>query len=222
MILPDSSTVALFANSTIRYPKNFTVNAREIYLCGKAYFDVSKDPSRPFSVYAGVTKTTALGTSFTIDTRMQVFKTAVKLHTGKIVIASTNAKPAFKNVFLALKGESFSYNSKSNRTERVKLVAKQVDKTTVGSSKSMLLNIGSVPLPEVLHALQDAYQVKIKFGSSNLKHIMYTGSIDVENETLEDALTVICLINDLRYVVEKNGSYTIHPQQKYSINKNHK
>ena len=26
----------------------------------------------------------------------------------------------------------------------------------------------------------------------------------------------------LRYVVEKNGSYTIHLQRKYSINKNHK
>lgn len=207
--LPDHSTVGIFAHSTIRYPENFSEVSREIHLDGKAYFSVAKDPSRPFSVYAGGTKTTALGTSFTINTRSGLYKTSVKLHTGKIVIASTQMVPLFHKTYLSAKGESFIFDSGSNRVELVKLAKKQVEKAPKALGIK-LSDMDNIPLTDVFVALQEAYKVKINIGSATLANIQYTGSIDVETETIHDALTLICLINDLRYVIQKDGSYTIY------------
>jgi transmembrane sensor len=207
--LPDGSTVGLFAQSSIRYLKEFTASSREIQLRGKAFFEVRKDPSRPFSVYAGGTRTTALGTSFTIDTRAQAYKTTVRLHTGKVVVASANMTAAFKDVYLSQKGESFIFDSYTHRAELVKVATGQTTKTT-RVTNIQLSEITNIPLDEVIGALADAYKVKINTGTTSLANIQYTGSIDTAHETIEEALTLICLINDLHYVVEKDGSYTIY------------
>lgn len=216
--LPDLSTVGLFAHSSIRYPKTFAKDAREIYLRGKAYFSVSKDASRPFSVYAGGTKTTALGTSFTINTHAASHQTSVRLHTGKIVVASTMSIPAFTKVILNDKGESLYFNRQSNKIEQVQAGLKKVS-SRPKTLETNLLNMNNIPLPAVFRALQDAYSVKINIGNSAIHHIQYTGSVDVKNEPIHDALTLICLINELRYVVEQDGSYTIYDQHYSSENK---
>ena len=62
--LPDGSKIWLNQNSTLEYKKNF--EKRIVYLEGEAFFDVAKDKSRPFEIYAGKSKTTVLGTSFNI------------------------------------------------------------------------------------------------------------------------------------------------------------
>src|SRR5690606_12378161 len=103
--LPDSSTVKLFTQSTLRYAQGFSDQQREIYLDGKAFFLVKKDASRPFSVYAGGAKTTALGTSFTINTRSNAKYTSVKLHTGKVIVAATTAQSEFESIILNKSGE---------------------------------------------------------------------------------------------------------------------
>lgn len=209
--LPDHSTVVLFAHSHIRYPKNFSRQAREIYLNGKATFSVQKDASRPFSVYAASTKTTALGTSFTIDTRTHAHKTAIKLHSGRIVIASTLPTPGFRKAYLSGTGESFCFDSRYNTIERSKSIIIPLSKPA-GPAKMNLLNMTNRPLTEVFSALQEAYHIKIRIGSSSIADIQYTGSINIEHDELNDALAVICLINDLRYVTEPDGSYTLYTQ----------
>src|ERR1044071_6890427 len=65
--LPDESLVELPANSRIAYANNFdSVDTRDIYLSGKAFFKVTKTPARPFRVFANEIVTKVLGTSFTV------------------------------------------------------------------------------------------------------------------------------------------------------------
>ena len=64
--LSDGTKVRLNANSTIRYKKYFDENSRVIELDGEAFFDVAKDPNRPFMVYSGDYLTTAIGTEFNV------------------------------------------------------------------------------------------------------------------------------------------------------------
>src|SRR5690606_18082388 len=65
-VLPDGSKVTLNSNSSISYTEGFTESTREIKLKGEAFFQVTKDPARPFIVHTGNIATTALGTSFNI------------------------------------------------------------------------------------------------------------------------------------------------------------
>jgi ferric-dicitrate binding protein FerR (iron transport regulator) len=65
--LPDGTTVWINAASSIRYPASFTGSERRVTITGEAYFEVAKDPSRPFIVTVGEIDITALGTAFNIN-----------------------------------------------------------------------------------------------------------------------------------------------------------
>lgn len=62
--LPDSSLVYLNADSRLRFPDHFTDTSRQVYLTGEAFFEVAKDPARPFSIETEQTTTRVLGTVF--------------------------------------------------------------------------------------------------------------------------------------------------------------
>jgi len=65
--LPDGTKVWLNAASTLKYPSSFTKNERRVELQGEAYFEVSKDKSRPFRVAANQQTVEVLGTHFNIS-----------------------------------------------------------------------------------------------------------------------------------------------------------
>ncbi|HSZ72201.1 MAG TPA: FecR family protein [Cytophagaceae bacterium] len=62
--LPDSSMVWLNKNSSLSYTPSFDGKERIVYLKGQAFFDVKKNPDRPFIIHASGTTTKVLGTSF--------------------------------------------------------------------------------------------------------------------------------------------------------------
>lgn len=63
--LPDSTRIELSPESQLAYASNFKEN-RSLTLSGEAFFKVTKDPKHPFSVQCNDSKTTVLGTSFTV------------------------------------------------------------------------------------------------------------------------------------------------------------
>lgn len=64
--LPDGTKVWLNAASTLTYPMQFSGSKREVELDGEAYFDIAKNPSKPFIVKSRMQETTVLGTAFNI------------------------------------------------------------------------------------------------------------------------------------------------------------
>src|SRR5690349_1432497 len=84
IVLPDGSRLTLATGSRVSYAHTFgsadTAKngvTRDVYLLGEAFFEVTKDPHRPFRVFANEIVTKVLGTSFTVrsfekDTTIQV------------------------------------------------------------------------------------------------------------------------------------------------------
>ena len=66
-ILTDNSRVILNENSILFYQKHFTSDKRETWLYGEAQFNVTKEPKRPFVVYAGPLEISVLGTQFNVQ-----------------------------------------------------------------------------------------------------------------------------------------------------------
>ena len=64
--LSDGSSVLLQPNSKLSYPKIFTGNERKVYLSGEGFFEISKNPKKPFFVYANEIVTKVVGTSFRV------------------------------------------------------------------------------------------------------------------------------------------------------------
>src|SRR3954451_1881657 len=110
VLLPDGSVVELTKGSVIKYDTFFRSNKREIDLESEAYFKVSKDKTKPFTVYAGGLATTALGTEFRVTTN-GAKNITVQLYQGKVVIRSVNnnLKGWEKDVYL-FPGQQLQYN----------------------------------------------------------------------------------------------------------------
>lgn len=66
LVLPDSSQVFLHPGSKITYPSEFEKNCRDVKLTGEAYFIVTKDEKRPFTVHTEKSRTRVYGTEFDV------------------------------------------------------------------------------------------------------------------------------------------------------------
>ena len=67
LVLPDGTKVWLNAASSLRFPAAFSATVREVQLEGEAYFEVAKNPERPFRVMSRGQAVEVLGTHFNIN-----------------------------------------------------------------------------------------------------------------------------------------------------------
>jgi transmembrane sensor len=92
LILPDGTHVFLNALSRLTFSSSFTGLAkREVTLVGEAYFEVTKDPKKPFQVNTGQQQLTVLGTHFNISAYpSETIKTTLAEGSVKLQIPSSN------------------------------------------------------------------------------------------------------------------------------------
>lgn len=84
--LPDSTQIWINAGSLIKVSED---SIREVWLEGEGFFEVRKDPSRPFIVHTKDATIRVLGTSFNIQAYHQV---AVTVATGKVQFTSKDGQ----------------------------------------------------------------------------------------------------------------------------------
>jgi transmembrane sensor len=83
--LPDSSVIWLNAASRLRVPESFKGDLREVDLLdGEAFFDVKRNPQRPFRVNVAGLKVAVLGTSFNISAYQHLKNIKVAVATGEV------------------------------------------------------------------------------------------------------------------------------------------
>ena len=114
-MLPDGTKVIMNADSRIRYNEDFaSASERVVYFEGEAFFDVSKDPLRPFIIHSYEVITTVLGTSFNVHAfaeediivsvvagkvKVQEPLEAVYLHSGEQAVYGMSDRSLFKENF---------------------------------------------------------------------------------------------------------------------------
>jgi transmembrane sensor len=68
VVLPDQTKVWLNCASSLKYPTTFEgQSSRTVELSGEGFFEVKKDPARPFKVVANGVNVDVLGTSFDVN-----------------------------------------------------------------------------------------------------------------------------------------------------------
>lgn len=87
VILSDGSRVALNTDTHLRVSQRDDIRLVKLD-SGEAFFEVAKDPTKPFIVDAGIEKITALGTAFSV--RRDHDKIAVTLVEGRVAVTETS------------------------------------------------------------------------------------------------------------------------------------
>ncbi len=89
ILLKDGTTVKLKPGSKLSY-SDFSANKRIVYLKGEGYFDVAKDSTRPFMVYAGHIIVRVIGTKFNVVSTTGKATGNVSVTSGKVMVYATD------------------------------------------------------------------------------------------------------------------------------------
>jgi ferric-dicitrate binding protein FerR (iron transport regulator) len=197
--LPDSSTVILNSNSTLKFSENWQSNdTRELWLDGEAYFSVlHKVNHQPFRVYTEEGMSVeVLGTTFNVYHRTD--ETKVMLNSGKIKL-HLPSQSAAENIIMK-PGEFVEYKQKTFSKRMV-----NPRTYTAWTEKKLILDHTS--LREMVEMLRDNYGVEVTVSDDSLLSQTVSGSMpisDVRSLVLQIAQTFQLKVE------EQNNKFLMH------------
>jgi transmembrane sensor len=170
--LADNSVVTLSTDSAVRV-NHWKTERRLTLLRGQAFFQVAKDPSRPFVVAAGDKRVTAVGTAF--DVRMEPGKLSVTLVEGKVRIAGPS--PSGDRTIEMSAGSRFVAANAANWTVAA------VDTAKESSWLQGRLVFDGEPLSDVVDEMNRFSQRKLwisdpRVGATPVSGVFKTGQVD--------------------------------------------
>lgn len=184
VILPDGSSVLLGTNSSISYTDSLKGTKREVNFSGNGFFEISKNPEKPFYVHTQGIVTKVLGTSFEINAPSENSNISVKVKTGRVAVfreieANMHLNLNEKNLTgLVLEPDDlivFEKGSASFREiENTKLSKEILHDLAIVSMK---FEYEEVPISSIFKDLEDAYQMEIVYDSALIVNSRITASI---------------------------------------------
>ena len=197
IFLGDGSKVILNHGSTIRYNQPFEKESRLIELEGEAFFEVAKDPRKPFRVLSGNLTTEALGTSFNIRARPEDSDIRISLRSGKVKITSREEKssPGEKDYVIST-GQELSFNKDSGSYD-----ISEFDPDTRLAWRSGVIVFNKAERPEILSRLERWYGVTIK--ESNEPVTEWGLTVKYDNQSLEKILLSLSYVMNFEYEINE-------------------
>lgn len=178
--LPDGSVVELSSNSRIAYDNNFdSSQTRDVYLSGEALFTVTKNPSKPFRVFANEIVTKVLGTSFNVRSFENDSLIQVTVRTGKVSVysqLSSNIKETASSnklggIILAPNQELIYQRSK----QKFQKILLDNPLMVVPSAEDKTLLYEDASVEQAFTQLGKLYGVTIIYDGESLKNCTITG-----------------------------------------------
>ena len=209
--LEDGSKIYLKKHSKISYPRHFANDKRTVFLSGEAFFEIAKNPKKPFFVYANEVITKVLGTSFTIRAFEKDENITVSVKTGRVNVFNQrkiNVSDPETNGIILVPNQQAVFNRESASMSKA-LVAIPMPIISV-DSKEIAQRFDEVPVSQVLNSLARNYGIKILFNEDILSKCIITTSL--KNEPIYDKLDLICQliggsykVVDAQIIIESNG-----------------
>ncbi|MFY0671994.1 MAG: FecR domain-containing protein [Bacteroidia bacterium] len=192
--LTDGSTMLVNAQSIIEYDPHFNENTRTINLKGEAFFDVVKNPEKPFIVETENGKITVLGTQFNVKTGVDgTLKVAVK--EGKVQVESKSGK-----MVVLTKDQSAEYNSANNE-----LIKKEENFDLFWINKT--LKFRETELSKVFEIVERSYNISINVNTNALVNCPYTATF--EDAPIDTVMHVINMANENLTITKTDTSYEV-------------
>lgn len=201
--LEDGSSVSVYPGSKLAFPKHFAVNKREVYLEGEAFFNITKNPGRPFFVYNNQIVTQVLGTSFSVHSKSGQIEVAVK--TGRVAVYENKEQISLSEVQQKSNGVIITPNQKVTYYEQERhfvtsIVDQPLPVATATPDAESRSNYNETPLYKVLRDLEKSYQLEIVLENEKIKNCLFTG--DLADQSLFNKLEVVCVVFGVSYEIK--------------------
>ncbi len=193
--LPDGTKVLLNKASEISYRKNFEGAVRDVSFKGEAYFEVAKNPNKPFVIKAGNSKTRVLGTAFNLNTTNE----------ESIQIIVTEGQVQFSDLAEQQK-EFLQVGEKAElKTASLKIVKEKVTDENAMAWKTGKLKFNQTKLADAVKLLNDYYGVSITY---ERELAAYPVTFTIDQKSLEYTIELMKNFNEFN-VVNQGKTYHI-------------
>ena len=187
IVLSDGSRVTMNHFSSLKYPRRFTGEIRNIELEGEGFFEVESDPVHPFVINTRDVDIKVLGTYFNVNAYSENAAVEVTVKTGEVAVTRHGEVP----MTIVLKPGSRGVYKK---TEETLEITHNIDKNYLAwKTKSFVFE--DQTLLDVSKQLNKVYQTKIIIDSDSLKDARITTTFD--DQSLDAILNVLSATLDL-------------------------
>ena len=220
--LPDGTSVWLNSSSKLVYDNDhFGTNIREVSLIGEAYFDVVKNPAKPFVIHTAKMDIRVLGTAFNVKCYPGEKTTETSLIRGSVevtlkdrqqkIIMKPNDKLILNNDDLKSVKTNIAQAKQISVNKVNPVIEFQLSHLTLYPTDSSIVEIGWVEsrlmfsgdrLEDIAKKMERWYGVTIQITNEKLKNQLLTGSF--EKETIDQALSALQLTTAFSYRINKD------------------
>lgn len=190
--LPDGSTVILNANSKLDYPAVFG-GSRDVYLTGEGYFDIVRDPGKPFFVHTGTIVTVVLGTAFDIRAYPADGGVQVTVTKGRVRVLK-----AGKDMGLLTANQQISYKDSTGEYLR-----RRVDPRPIVAWKPEEIRFEDLSMEEAVTRIGQRSKMRVAFVNPAIRNCHITATF-YEDDMLQEILTVICGVSQSNFTIRNN------------------
>lgn len=195
IVLSDSTTVWLNAETRIRYPEKFltTGKTRTVSLKGEAFFEVAHNREQPFIVKSGELEIEVLGTKFNISSYDSGTHINTTLVDGSVKVSA----PDEQTIPVILKPNQQAAYDKN--TANMEVLRVDTDIFTAWMDQRVVFDNES--FEDIVLKIERVYNVDIVNRLPEIREERFTGEFDGEN--MDDILKIISSSIKFNYRKEK-------------------
>ena len=207
VVLPDGTKVWLNNAATLKYPREFSEKERNVYLDGEtaevlslkgeAYFEVTKNRHKPFTVESDAMRVRVLGTTFNFKCDKRCRIAEATLIEGEIEVKGNKDEG---QIVLA-PGQRAELNRNSGR-----LTVKQVDAKLDAVWRDNLIPFNKANIFTITKALERFYDVKIILSPDIRSDKTYSGVLK-KKSTIESVLKSLQNSIPIEYKIVGNNIF---------------
>ena len=184
--LPDGTLVVLNAGSRLVYPQDFGVDNREVELSGEGYFEVMRNPEKPFVVQSEAMQVRVLGTVFNLKSDKAKMSAVATLLKGEVEVKGNHGE----GMIILAPGQKAELNGMTRR-----LVVKQVD-TGIENWHNNEFVFEKADLYTIARTLENSYGVRIILAPNIDVSKTYSGTLK-KKESVGAVLNLIKNANSI-------------------------
>ncbi|GAB3919874.1 FecR family protein [Larkinella terrae] len=200
VVLPDGTQIWLGPQSSLEYPLTFSGNLRPVKLDGEAFFEVTRDVNRPFTINSGKLITRVLGTSFRIDSYDNEKSATVTVLTGKVSVSAA-AEPS-KELKLLPFQQAYLQSDSQDVAMRAYPSAKELVRRREGN-----IRYEGTSLADIVRDIQKISPQQI-VTKADLSRCSFYGELKAGDNPLK-FLENVCQVNNLTLQKQNETSVTI-------------
>ncbi|WP_423735914.1 FecR family protein [Chitinophaga caseinilytica] len=196
LTLPDGSVVWLNAGSALRYPTAFEGKERAVELTGEAYFEVSAQTERPFTVkLRDGANVLVLGTGFNVQAYADEPASRTTLVNGAVLVKKGTEQQLLRPGQEAIAAAGIQLNA-------------QADVEAATAWKNGIFLFRDAPIDIVMKQLSRWYDVDVKYEKGTVKEF-FNGTIP-RNVPLSKVLELLELTGLVHFTINGN-TVTVTP-----------